>query len=667
MLMQFSLNDYEYHVSDSWALFNLIQVCSMKGVIIPRFCYYSKLSIAGNCRMCLIEEEESPKLVASCAMPLADNMLIYTNSLRVRKSREGVLEFLLANHPLDCPICDQGGECDLQDQSMIFGGDRGRFYDFKRSVENKNCGPLIKTIMNRCIHCTRCVRFATEVAGISVLGLTGRGSSMQIGFYIQKLFSSEISGNVIDLCPVGASTSKPYAFTARPWELRSVFTIDPLDSLCSSIRIDVRGTSIARILPRTNSVLNLDWISDKIRFFYDGLYRQRIASPFVKVSGFFVPLSWRNTFGVLKKILASFRDQLVFTKKSFFFSSVFFGPSESLEVCFSVRNFLQFFSSNQLSQSDDACFSFWPSSRFANIEFADLLYFENLNIRYQSPVLNILFRNSYLKSNTLVVYSGSTPFNNYFYKHAGNEAYARSQMVRGKSWVSSLFQLFEFPLMLSASSLSASKFLNSNLHQFSIWEGRNAYASSVSVLHNQFLNVAKSSTILGENMFSLQYYLNCQPVEFKAPLALSVYHGHHGDRNLELTADVLLPSTTFVETNALFLNICGVVQMANRVFHLDKFRHARSSWKIFRAMLTVMGGCPVWSSFSSLVRSLWYEFPLYVVDYQYSGLWPKISLLSNLPLNHGVFSPYKGDALSKNSKVLSLCHLFLRSNLNVMF
>nr|AKT93799.1 NADH dehydrogenase subunit 11 [Balamuthia mandrillaris] len=665
MLMRFSLNDYEYQVSDSWALFNLIQVCSMKGVIIPRFCYYSKLSIAGNCRMCSIEEEESPKLVASCAMPLADNMLIYTNSLRVRKSREGVLEFLLANHPLDCPICDQGGECDLQDQSMIFGGDRGRFYDSKRSVENKNCGPLIKTIMNRCIHCTRCVRFATEVAGISALGLTGRGASMQVGFYIQKLFASEISGNVIDLCPVGASTSKPYAFTARPWELRSVFTVDPLDSLCSAIRVDVRGTSIARILPRTNSVLNLDWISDKIRFFYDGLYRQRIASPFVKVSGFFVPLSWRNTFGVLKKMLASFRDQLVFTKKSFFFFSAFSGPSESLEVCFSVRNFLQFFSSNQLSQCYDACLSFWPSSLFANIEFADLLYFDNSNIRYQSPVLNILFRNSYLKNNTLAVYSGSTPFNNYFYKHAGNEAYTRFKVVRGKYWVSSLFQLFEFPLMLSA-SLFVSTFLNSNLYQFSVWEGRNTYASSVSVLHNQFLNVTMPSMRLGENIFSLQYYLNCQPVETKSPLAISVYHGHHGDRHLELTADVLLPSTTFVETNALFVNICGVVQRANCIFHLDKFRHARSSWKIFRAMLSVAGGCSVWSSFSSLVRSLWYEFPLYAVDYQYLGLRPKISRLPNLPLNHGVFSPYKGDTLSKNSKVLSLCHLFLRSNLNVL-
>ena len=216
IMVDFSINDYKYTVTESWKDYSLIQACSLKGVVIPRFCYHSKLSIAGNCRMCLIEEDATVKLLASCAVPLDNGMNLFTNTEKVKKAREGVLEFLLINHPLDCPICDQGGECDLQDQAMIFGGDRGRFYDYKRSVENKNCGPLVKTVMNRCIHCTRCVRFSTEIAGISDLGITGRGSGMQIGFYINKLLSSEISGNVIDLCPVGALTSKPYAFTSRP-------------------------------------------------------------------------------------------------------------------------------------------------------------------------------------------------------------------------------------------------------------------------------------------------------------------------------------------------------------------------------------------------------------------------------------------------------------------
>lgn len=214
-LMEFFVNDYKYTVADNTE-FSILQVCSLKGIVIPRFCYHSKLSIAGNCRMCLIEESETVKLIASCGMPLSNEMSIYSNTLRVRKARESVLEFLLVNHPLDCPICDQGGECDLQDQAMLFGGDRGRFYDAKRSVEDKNCGPLIKTVMNRCIHCTRCVRFLNEIAGVPTFGVVGRGFDMQIGFYIQKLLISEISGNVIDLCPVGALTSKPYAFTARP-------------------------------------------------------------------------------------------------------------------------------------------------------------------------------------------------------------------------------------------------------------------------------------------------------------------------------------------------------------------------------------------------------------------------------------------------------------------
>ena len=251
------INNKRFHVDKG---FTVLQACASVGLEIPRFCYHEKLSIAGNCRMCLVEVEvngrRSPKPIASCAVPASDKMVIYTNTPFVKKAREGILEFLLANHPLDCPICDQGGECDLQDQAMIFGNDRGRFYEYKRAVEDKNCGPLIKTLMTRCIHCTRCIRFADEIAGVPVLGTTGRGSSMEVGTYIQKMINSEVSGNIIDLCPVGALTSKPYAFTARSWELRSIETIDVLDPLCSNIRIDFRGLNIMRILPRVNEDLN---------------------------------------------------------------------------------------------------------------------------------------------------------------------------------------------------------------------------------------------------------------------------------------------------------------------------------------------------------------------------------------------------------------------------
>ena len=260
----------------------VLQACEAVGIEIPRFCYHERLSIAGNCRMCLVEIEKTPKPVASCAMPTMNGMKIFTDTPLVKKAREAVLEFLLLNHPLDCPICDQGGECDLQDQAVAFGSDRSRYFETKRGVEDKNCGPLIKTIMTRCIHCTRCVRFATEVAGVEDLGTTGRGRETEIGTYVEKVFGSELSGNVIDLCPVGALTSKPYAFMARPWELRSTESIDISDAVGSNIRIDSRGTEILRILPRFNESVNEEWISDKARFGYDGLRYQRLDSPHIR-------------------------------------------------------------------------------------------------------------------------------------------------------------------------------------------------------------------------------------------------------------------------------------------------------------------------------------------------------------------------------------------------
>lgn len=258
--------------------YTLLQVCEHLGFSIPRFCYHDKLSVAGNCRMCLVEVDNAPKPVASCAVPQTAGMSIHTNSFLVQKAREGVLEFLLLNHPLDCPVCDQGGECDLQDQALLFGNDIGRFYENKRAVADKNCGPLIKTVMTRCIHCTRCVRFMNEVAGTEDFGVTGRGGKMEIGSYVQKSLKSELSGNVIDLCPVGALTSKPYAFQGRSWELRSADSIDTNDSLGNSIRMDLKEDRVVRVVPKTNDLINSTWISDKTRFNYDGFYRNRLKN-----------------------------------------------------------------------------------------------------------------------------------------------------------------------------------------------------------------------------------------------------------------------------------------------------------------------------------------------------------------------------------------------------
>lgn len=272
-------NSYEVEADK----YTLLQICTIYRIDIPRFCYHERLSIAGNCRMCLVEDDVSEKLLASCAVVVEEGeTYMYTASERVKIAREGVLEFLLINHPLDCPICDQGGECDLQDQSLVFGSDRGRFYEFKRAVSDKDLGPFIKTSMNRCIHCTRCVRYFNEVVGISSLGITGRGNKMEINTYVNNSIDYGISGNVIDLCPVGALTSKPYAFIARPWELISYDSIDVFDVMHSNIRLDIRGTRIMRVLPRINGELNADWITDKIRFFYDSIRVQRLTAPLLR-------------------------------------------------------------------------------------------------------------------------------------------------------------------------------------------------------------------------------------------------------------------------------------------------------------------------------------------------------------------------------------------------
>src|SRR5487761_1370295 len=272
----------------------VLQACQQAGFEVAHFCFHPRLSIAGNCRMCLVEQEKAPKPIASCAMPAADGMVIHTDSERAKKARHGVMEFLLINHPLDCPICDQGGECDLQDQAMAYGFDRGRFEENKRAVRDKDFGPLIETAMTRCIHCTRCIRFLTEIAGVEELGATGRGEAMEITTYVERALGSELSANIVDLCPVGALTAKPYAFVARPWELRKTDSVDVLDAVGSAIRVDARGAEVLRVLPRLNEAINEEWISDKTRFAHDGLVRRRLDRPYIRRGGRLVEADWRE-------------------------------------------------------------------------------------------------------------------------------------------------------------------------------------------------------------------------------------------------------------------------------------------------------------------------------------------------------------------------------------
>lgn len=369
---------------------SVLEACKSVGIDVPRFCFHERLSVAGNCRMCLVELEKSPKPVASCAMPVVNNMRVFTDTPLVRKARESVLEFLLVNHPLDCPICDQAGECDLQDQTMVFGSDRNRFFAFKRSVEDKNCGPLVKTIMNRCIHCTRCVRFITDIAGIEDLGTTNRGRSTEIGTYLQKALKSELSGNIVDLCPVGALTSKPYAFIARPWELRSVESIDFSDAVGSNIRIDFKETELVRILPKKNEGLNEEWLSDKARYCFDGSKIQRLDRPYIKdAKGALTECSWETAINSVSSLFSKVKASEV---------SIIVSPDLGISSLIEVENFAS--SSGiqnigfprKLEVNSDFVENFIVNTPLDDINLSDFCLFVGCNPRFEAAMFNLKLR-----------------------------------------------------------------------------------------------------------------------------------------------------------------------------------------------------------------------------------------------------------------------------------
>ncbi|KAK3076500.1 NADH dehydrogenase (ubiquinone) 78K chain precursor, 5-prime end, partial [Coniosporium uncinatum] len=406
----------------------LIQACEKAGVTIPRYCYHEKLLIAGNCRMCLVEVERAPKPVASCAWPVQPGMVVKTDSPLVHKAREGIMEFLLANHPLDCPICDQGGECDLQDQSMRYGADRGRFHELegKRAVEDKNIGPLVKTSMNRCIHCTRCIRFANDIAGAPELGSTGRGNDLQIGTYLETALDTEMSGNVIDLCPVGALLSKPYAFKARPWELYHTETIDVLDGLGSNIRVDTRGLLVMRILPRLNDDINEEWINDKTRFACDALNTQRLTVPLIRRDDTFQPASWEqalveigNAFQRIKPKGNEFKaiaGQLIDT--------------ESMVAMKDLANKLgsdnlaldQPQGSQPVAHGIDVRANYAFNSKIYGVEEADVILLVGTNPRWEAATLNARIRKQWLRSDLEVGLVGPDFESTFDYEKLGANA-----------------------------------------------------------------------------------------------------------------------------------------------------------------------------------------------------------------------------------------------------
>ncbi|KAM9333999.1 NADH-ubiquinone oxidoreductase 75 kDa subunit, mitochondrial [Symphorus nematophorus] len=583
----------------------VLQACEKAGIQIPRFCYHERLSVAGNCRMCLVEIEKAPKPVAACAMPVMKGWNILTNSEKTRKAREGVMEFLLANHPLDCPICDQGGECDLQDQSMQFGSDRSRFSEGKRAVEDKNIGPLIKTIMTRCIQCTRCVRFASEIAGVEDLGTTGRGNNLQIGTYVEKMFMSELSGNVIDVCPVGALTSKPYAFTARPWETRKTESIDVLDAVGSNIIVSTRGGEVMRVMPRLNEDVNEEWISDKTRFAYDGLKRQRLTQPMVKdESGQLTPTTWEDALTRVAGALQSVQGSEI---------AAIAGGMTDAEALVTLKDLLNRLNSEQLCTEElfpmagagtDLRSNYLLNSRIAGIEECDLLLLVGTNPRYEAPLFNARIRKSWLHNELQVAMVGHNVDLSYSYDHLGEETSVLKELANGTHPFCEVLSAAKRPVVVVGSSalqredgaaiLSAVSTIAQNVRTSSGveegWKVLNVLHRVASQVAALDLGYKPGVDAIRNNPPKVLFLLGADGgCITRADLpkdSLIIYQGHHGDVGAPM-ADIILPSAAYTEKNATYVNTEGRSQHTRVAVTAPGL--AREDWRILRAVSELAG------------------------------------------------------------------------------
>ena len=588
------INDKEIEFEEGMTV---LQACELAGSEIPRFCYHERLSIAGNCRMCLVEMEKSPKPIASCAMPATDGMKIKTNTLFVDKARKGVMEFLLANHPLDCPVCDQGGECDLQDQSLFYGVDNSRYSENKRQVNEKNMGPLIKTQMTRCIHCTRCIRFATEVAGIPELGAVGRGEDTEITTYLEKSMESELSANVIDLCPVGALTSKPYAFEARPWELKKTETIDVMDAVGSNIRVDTYGWEVKRVLPRVNEDINEEWISDKTRYACDGLLKQRLDTPYIRENGKLQKASWEEALKLLISKLKYFKpDQIAGIA----------GDLVDLEMAYSFKAFFEkcIGSKNLECRQDktyinpNARINYIFNSTINGIEESDLILLVGTNPRLEATMLNARIRKSYVHNN-LKVYSVGDPGDlTYPYKNIGSSTSVIKEIVSGNHEISKEIIKSKKPIIIIGESAlygdkgkyifeAFKKFLNENNLINSEWNALNILtqqAARVGSIDLGLHTISDNDNFnffdkLNGGIFKFIYLLGADNLNFEKGDKFIVYQGSHGDKGSEI-ADIILPGAAYTEKNGLFVNLEGKLQNAYKASYPPG--DSKEDWIIFK-------------------------------------------------------------------------------------
>jgi len=592
-MIKLKVNDIELEVEEG---LTVLQACEKAGAEIPRFCYHEKLSIAGNCRMCLVEMEKSPKPIASCAMPATEGMIIKTNTDKVEKARKGVMEFLLANHPLDCPVCDQGGECDLQDQSMFYGIDKSRYKENKRYVPEKYMGPLIKTQMTRCIHCTRCIRFATEVAGVPELGALGRGEDMQISTYLEKSMESELSANVIDLCPVGALTSKPYIFEARPWELKKTETVDVMDAVGSNIRVDTYGWEVKRVLPRINDDINEEWISDKTRYACDGLKNQRLDTPYQKINGKFNKIGWNKAFEEIKnKILVTDKTKI----------AGFTGDLINMESMFSAKEFFEkAINTNNYDSRDEDIFvdtsereNYLFNSSINGIEETDLIILIGTNPRFEATMVNARIRKAFLRGSTKIFSFGSVGDLTYPYEVIEKKTQALENFLDKKSDIYNLFKDSNKPMLIFGNSffkLKSSKYLFNKTKQFindhakklmDGWNPINIISNNASTVGSYDLGLVNSKSGYNDILNNLQnhkyeivFLLGQDNLNFEKKNEFIIYIGHHGDRGAE-TADIILPSPAYTEEDGYFTNLEGKLQKAYKASYPTG--DSKEMWEIF--------------------------------------------------------------------------------------
>jgi NADH-quinone oxidoreductase subunit G len=636
----------------------VLQACELAGKEIPRFCYHERLAIAGNCRMCLVEVKPGPpKPQASCALPAADNQEIFTNTPGVRKAREGVMEFLLINHPLDCPICDQGGECDLQDQAIAYGRGHNRYDENKRAVTEKYMGPVVKTIMTRCIHCTRCVRFMEQVAGVEEIGAVGRGENMEITSYLEHALTSELSGNVVDLCPVGALVSKPYSFEARPWELRKVPAIDVMDALGTNIRLDARGREVMRALPRLNEDVNEEWASDKTRHAVDGLTRNRLDRPWLRDGGTLRPAAWDEAFARIAEVAKTAKASVAAVA----------GDLVDVETMYAAKALLASLGSDLLEgrqtglaydTTNFGAVNF--NSTIAGLETADVILLVGTNPRWEAPLVNTRVRKA-VRAGAKVFAIGPEIDLTYPVTWLGDDLALLGALPDALKDAARPAVIVGGAALKVAGGQAASLALVESLNLVREgWNGYNVLHTAAARMGGLMLGYARAGgmTSLAEQAPKLLFLLGADEADL-APFASSfkVYIGHHGDKGAQ-GADAILPGAAYSEKHAIHVNLEGRVQYSEKA--VDPPGDARADWSILRALSDALGRPLPFDSFGELRAALFADHPVFARPGLASFDWapPRLeaaAIATGTALTYPIRDFYLTNPIARSSPTLQRC------------